>query len=71
MRKSLKLVFADENGNQKSISIPNPKELQDEEVKNAMDQIILTNAVMTKENVVTKKVKAYNETVTTEEFVIE
>ncbi|MDO4595267.1 MAG: DUF2922 domain-containing protein [Tissierellia bacterium] len=71
-RKTLKMVFKDDQDNQRTISVTDPKDHYEEnEVKNAMDAIIASNALMAKEAVLTGKVKAYLENVEVEPIGIE
>ena len=69
MTKRLKLQFADDKGTKRMISIDNPKEgIDDAGVNQAMDEIIASEALATKDGKVSRKVKAYLENVETQEF---
>lgn len=64
-RNSLKLVFKDEANNSRIISIANAKESYDDgEVKEKMDQMIQSKALLTKEGPIATKDKAYLEALT-------
>ena len=64
MTKRLKLQFADEKGTKRMISIDNPKEdIDDAGVNQAMDEIIASETLATKDGKVSRKVKAYLENV--------
>ncbi|MCI5839428.1 MAG: DUF2922 domain-containing protein [Peptoniphilaceae bacterium] len=70
MNKSLKMIFKDNNGKNKTITVNNPKdEYNENEVSNAMDTIIGTNAIETEDGVkISRKLKAYIQTTTLQEI---
>ena len=71
MKKTLKLQFKDNLGATRIISVDNPKPgLTKEEVNQAMDEIINSSSLATKNGKVTSKVKAYIQSVDTEEIEI-
>lgn len=64
-RNTLKLVFKDQANNTRIVSISNAKESYDDgEVKEKMDQMIQSNALLTKEGPIATKDKAYLEALT-------
>ena len=67
--KKLKLYFKDNSANAKSITIDYPKqEYNKEEVKNAMNQIINSKVISTKNGVIATKTKAQIETIEKEDI---
>lgn len=60
----IKLQFKDELGSTRIISIDRPKDgLSDDDINQAMDQIIASEALATKNGKLVAKVKAFIETV--------
>ena len=60
----IKLQFKDELGSTRIISIDRPKDgLSDDDINQAMDQIIASGALATKDGKLVAKVKAFKETV--------
>lgn len=71
MNQVLKLQFADDLGTKRVISIENPKENLDEvSINKAMDDILASSSLATKNGKITKKVKAYLETINIKEYQI-
>jgi hypothetical protein len=71
-QRKLKMSFKDDKNNSKMLTMDFPKAFYDEgEVKVAMDKIIASKVLQTKEGPVTSKVKAYEETITRKEENIE
>lgn len=67
--RKLKLYFKDNFSNAKSITIDYPKvEYTREEVTTAMDQIINSNVIVTKNGPIVQKTKAEIETLNKEEI---
>lgn len=67
--KKLKLSFKDDKNNSKMLTIDYPKETYNpEEIKTAMDKIVESNVIQTKEALITNKAKAYEETVDKKEY---
>ena len=67
--KRLKLCFKDDENNSKTLSIENCMDsYTDEEVSNAMDDIISSNVINTKVKPIATKSKAYLQVTTTTEF---
>lgn len=71
-RRILKLKFRDEYGKMKTLSLNYPKvELNSTEIKDAMDKIIGSEVIETKEGKVSKIDQAYIENISREEFPLE
>ncbi|WP_276862972.1 DUF2922 domain-containing protein [Anaerococcus tetradius] len=71
MNQVLKLQFADEQGAKRIISIDKPKgNLDENAINKAMDEIIASGSLATKNGKLTKKVKAYLETIDIKEYKI-
>ena len=71
-RRVLKLKFRDDYNKMKTLSLNYPKaELTTQEVKTAMDGIINSEVIETKEGKISKADKAYIENISREDFPIE
>lgn len=71
-RRVLKLKFRDDYGKMKTLSLNYPKvELNSAQIKDAMEKIIGSEVVETKEGKVSKIDQAYIENISREEFPLE
>ena len=60
----IKMQFKDETGSTRIISIDRPREdITDTDIKNAMEEILASKALSTKNGLLVAKVKAFKETV--------
>ena len=60
----IKMQFKDETGSTRIITIDRPREdITDTDVKNAMEEILASKALSTKNGLLVAKVKAFKETV--------
>lgn len=60
----IKMQFKDETGSTRIISIDRPREdITDTDVKKAMEEILASKALSTKNGLLVEKVKAFKETV--------
>lgn len=63
-RKVLKLQFKNANDDKRTLTVTDPKaSYEEEEVKNAMQQIVASNALLVKDIPIVAPVKAYLEEV--------